>query len=370
MKKQSFILAFIMLFLHNLYSQTQKSTTDGPLYTTSEAIAMGQSKMKDLLTEYPGLSITVGIKDSIIWSEGFGYADVSKNELVSAEHQFRFYSISKSITGMMLIKLMESGQIDMETSVRQYLPNLPEAYHSVLIQHLIAHTAGIRNYNKGEWLKISQDNCETAQDALSTFINDPLISTPGQSSAYSSFGYVLLSAVIESVTGKSYLEYLKTMILAPVGVNSISMNRVDQLNEVTYYEEWNSKKAKGKVAREINNSCKNGAGGLVGTTKDFVRLHLAMLSNQVSTEAFTATYYKSLMQSNGEAINYAFGIGDNINQNGVRTHGHSGSGIGGNAVFLVYPERQLVIAIAGSIESKGMNEKISEIAKLFLELKS
>lgn len=370
MKKLNFIIVFVAFITYDIFGQAPHANLGQAPTTMGVAIAKGRVILNEMLSEYPGVSISVGIKDSIVWSEGFGYADVSKNKAVNPDHQFRYYSLSKSITGMALIKLMESGQIDIEKSAREYLPDLPEVYQKVLIKHLIAHTAGIRNYNKGEWLKISQDNCWKAQDALSVFINDPLVSEPGESMAYSSFGYVLLSAIIESASGKNFIDYLNTMIFEPLGINSISMDgSSNQLNEVTYYEEWNSKKTKGKVARPINNTCKFGAGGLVGTTNDFIKLHLKMLNNDLSTKSFTTIYYSSLKKSDGESVNYAFGIGDNISETGIRTNSHSGSGIGGNAVFIVYPDHQLVIAIAGNIESKEMNTKIGEIAKLFLDLK-
>lgn len=368
MQKLICLLFFTTISLTQVSGQEKVQGSLAPAtIPITEAISQARIKMNDLLSEYPGLSITVGIGDSIVWSAGFGYADISKKEPVSTNHQFRYYSLSKSITGIALIKLMESGLLDIDESIRHYLPDLPDSYQNVKVKQLIAHTAGIRNYKKGEWMQISQHNCVSARDALGVFINDPLIFEPGSSDAYTSFGYVLLSALIESISGKPFIDYLNQSIFEPLGINSIVLDKSTQLtNEVSYYDKWNAKKQKGSESKGVNNTCKFGAGGLVGTTKDFVTLHLKMLNGQLCSKPFTEIYYSSLKRSDGETVGYAFGIGDKIVSSVKHTYGHSGSGLGGNAIFSVYPYNKLVIAIAGNVETKEMNSKIAEIAQLFL----
>ncbi len=360
---------FLILFISaSCLSQTTETAFQTPA-NLSEAIAQSSVIIQELLSEYPGLSIAVGIDDSVVWSKGFGFADVAEKRAMQADHQLRYYSLSKSITGMALIKFIESGSLDIEESVKRYLPDLPEHYQDIKIKHLIAHTSGIRAYNKGEWMKLSKNHCNAPAEALDVFINDPLQSKPGESYSYSSFGYVLISKVIEAISGKTYFDFLQEEFFMPNGITSLKIDQSnDILNEVTYYDRWNVDRGRAVASPAVNNSCKFGGGGFVGKASDLVKLQLLMLNNRISRQDFTNRYYKGFETNDGEPINYAFGLGDRVSESGVRYNAHTGSGRGANTAQLIYPEAKLVVVLLGNRESNIMNQKIGEIAKPFLEL--
>lgn len=359
------------LLMTNLVScQESKSNESLPKPSNlNEAVNLTEKLLKELNYEYPGLSIAIGIHDSIYYAGGYGYANVSKKEVVNSNHAFRYYSLSKSITGIALIKLIELGKLDLESYVVNYLPNLPEHYKSIKVKHLIGHTAGIRGYNKGEWLKISQGNCTKPEEAFNVFINDPLTAKPGNGDKYSSFGYVLLSGLIESVSGQSYMSFLEEYIFNPLDIQSIHLDRSNDIkSEVEYYEKWNLNRITGKLSTEVNNTCKFGAGGLVGNAEDYAKLQLAMINSEIVDEKYSKIYYSSLKNSNGDLVNYAFGLSDRKDDIGRKYNAHSGSGMGANSVFVSYPEEKLVIVILGNIESKEINNRIGDISELFLGL--
>ena len=332
-----------------------------------DAISKARLIANELLEVYPGISIAVGIDNEIVWKEGFGWADAGKLIRVTPEHQFRMYSISKSITGIALSKLVEEQKLDINGSVREYIPELPDLYEPVKVRELINHTAGVRHYNKGEWLKISQDHCDQTDQAISTFINDPLLTAPGDTYKYTSFGYVLLSHLVSRVSGEEFNDFVKQEIFDRVGSETIAPDRSEGVtNEVKYFDKWNLKKAKWKDAIEVNNSCKFGGGGFVGTPEDVVKIQMAMLNSQIVSAETTELYYTGLKNAAGEDTGYAFGIGDAQGSSGLRYHSHTGSAVGANGVMLAYHDSKVVVVILGNLNDNTMNSRVGEIGALFL----
>lgn len=341
-----------------------------PLRTSPE-VEKSREIATALLDTYPGLSISLGIGDELYWKEGFGYADVDKRVEVNPDHQFRFYSLSKAITGLALMKLIEAGRLDIERPIMAYLPDLPSHYHGVKVKYVINHTAGIRHYKNGEWDKISKNHCKGPKEAISTFIHDDLISPPGEQYTYSSFGYVLLSHLIEELSGQPYTEFVQQKIFDPLDLSTIHLDKSTSIvNEVKYYSKWKSKKAKAKEAQTANNSCKFGGGGYLGTTEDMVKLFLAATNGDLFPEELTNLYFKEIPHKNGTSTGYAFGIGDSYTQDGLRFHFHSGSARGASAALLIFPKQEgidqpVVIVATGNLNDDKMNQSIARIASLF-----
>jgi serine beta-lactamase-like protein LACTB, mitochondrial len=321
----------------------------------------------ELLAQYPGLSIAVGINDKIVWSEGLGFSDVANKVKVSENTTFPYYSLSKSITGIALAKLVSSGQLDITKYASYYLPNLPLHYKNVTVAQLIGHSAGVRHYKKGEWMKISKGNCITASESFATFINDPLVQEPGTAFQYSTFGYVILSNIIEAITKTPYNNFIEKEICNPIGVTDIALDQTDKsnINKSIYYENWNNEKSKAKVADDVNNSCKMGGGGLTGSAKSLVMLHLSILNGKILNEKAKNIYYTSLPDNNGQSLKYSFGL-KIAEKDGSSYFSHTGSGLGGNGVILIYPDKKAVIVILGNIENNSMNAVAGKVLSFFL----
>ena len=332
-----------------------------------EAIDRARQQVSELLETYPGISVSVGIGDRIVWSEGFGVIDHETGKVVTPQNKFRYYSLSKSMTGIAAAKLIGEGKLDIEQPLTTYLPDLPGHYSGIKVRHLINHTAGVRHYNKGEWMKISSQHCEKVADALPVFINDPLESEPGTNQSYSSFGYVLLSRVVEAAANKDFVEYLNDEIFAPLDLQKIGIDRSEAAleNQVEKYDNWKQAKGKGKKSPEVNNSCKFGGGGFVGTADDLVMLHLAMLNGDIVGGEVLEQYYSQIPLDNGESTGYAFGIGDNMSQSGFRYHSHTGSAVGGYGIMVIYPETKKVIVMLMNLNDNEVSKVVGNIANNF-----
>lgn len=308
------------------------------------------------------------MKNEIVWSEGFGYADVANKIRVTEQTVFRYYSLTKSITGAAMAKLIHAGQLDITKKVPYYLTNLPEQYQNVTIAQLIGHSSGVRHYKRNEWMKVSKSNCLLASEALGSFINDPLVQLPGASFQYSSFGYTILSAVIESLTKSSFSSYIGNALFKPLGITDISLDQSAhaKADQSLYYESWDNATSKAKEASSINNSCKMGGGGLVGTSRSLALFHLSLLNGKVLESNILQLYYTGLNDNNRQPLKYAFGLRIGENE-GKPYYYHTGSGLGGNGVILVNPEKKAVVVILGNLENDSMNSVAGKILQLFLQ---
>jgi serine beta-lactamase-like protein LACTB, mitochondrial len=274
--------------------------------------------------------------------------------------------LSKSITGIALAKLVSEGRLNISHQITQYMPDLPAHYKQVTVAQLISHTAGVRHYKNNEWMKVSATTCKTAMDAIGVFINDPLEFEPGKEYSYSSFGYVLLSAMVEAITQTPFDEYVRAEVFLPAGVRDIALDKTAEAEsaQTVHYEKWNQQSAKAKVAPVVNNSCKFGGGGFVGSARALATLQLAMLNGKIVTGDALTQYYTSFSRNDGQPVNYGFGIGVG-ESNGMKYHTHTGSAVGANGVMIIYPKEKVVVVLLGNLDDEAMNNVAGKLGRLF-----
>lgn len=153
----------------------------------------------------PGVSVAVGANDLIVWAEGFGWADLEQQVPVTQITRFRIGSVSKPLTAAAAGLLYEQGALDLDAPIQTYVPSFPGKEWPITTRQLMGHTAGIRHY-RNDTEGYSAAHFETVTDALSMFANDPLLFEPGSRYSYSSFGFNLLSAVLEGASQRSFLD--------------------------------------------------------------------------------------------------------------------------------------------------------------------
>lgn len=203
--------------------------------------------------EMKGASVAIMRNDSLIFAKGYGWADEEKEVKMEAGHILRMASVSKLITAIGIMKLQDEGRLniknkvfgpegvmkdsDLDTLIRH------SAYEHLTIEHLLRHQGGFYRdplfSSKDVMNQMRLDHPPTADDFFRLILPKRLRYKPGTTHRYSNFGYLLLSRIIEHVTGKSYEQYIKEEILAPAGCYDmhIAGNYYEDRreNEVRYY---------------------------------------------------------------------------------------------------------------------------------------
>ncbi len=370
MKRMTFtrilVLTFLFFMLQYVSFRTRGADNPNPSGRYYEEIQHSRALMAGLLNEYPGISVAVSIGEDVIWEEAFGWADVQHKIPATPEHQFRYYSLSKSIAGLAAAKLVQDGLLNLDAPVNYYLPDLPEHYCNVKVHQLISHTAGVRHYKKDEWRQISQYQCDSVAQALSVFIDDPLEFEPGVDYTYTSYGYVLLCHVLERASGVAYDDYIQEHFFDLLGLETIGLDQSEtaRRNPSRFYHKWNGKRA--QEAKSVNNSCKFGGGGYIGSAGELMQLHQALVTGRILQPEMTERYYQSFMKADSTAAGYAYGIGLNKTKDGIPFNAHTGSALGGYNILVVVPEQKLVIVMLANRFSDRMIEAAEEILDAFL----
>jgi CubicO group peptidase (beta-lactamase class C family) len=194
--------------------------------------------------------------EKLIYAKGYGWADKERGEWAEVKHIFRIASLSKLITGAAVMKLCEEGKIDLSdrpfaTGATLDLPQFSSIKDSrirnITIDQLLRHKAGFSNRGGDPMFNLSliskrlNLNREAETDEIISYsLNQRLSYNPGHGTRYSNLGYLILSRLIEVVSGLEYEDYVKEHIFKPAGVYDIHLakNYYDEryINEVKYYE--------------------------------------------------------------------------------------------------------------------------------------
>ena len=258
------------------------------------------SVMHQLLESFPGVSIAIGRDSTLFRASAYGYSEMNERK-ATTDTKFRVYSISKLWTSTVAAMLAEEGRLDLNTVVQTYVPEFPDKEYSVTPLHLAYHSSGIRHYKDDEEV-YSKQYCATVEEALHIFKDDPLLFEPGSRQMYSSWGYVLLSAVVEGAAGRSFLNVMDELF-AKAGMLETRHYPDHPDPEIAHaYEQ--EEDGKYKDVTWTNPSCKWGAGGFVSTASDVVHFNVALLGSRLVSPQFV----QLLMEPDENGLHYFGGI--------------------------------------------------------------
>ena len=292
----------------------------------------------------PGASITVMLDGRVIWSEGFGLADVEQQVAATPRTVFRIGSVSKPLTATALGFLVQQGKVDLDAEIQRYVPSFPRKRYPITVRQVAGHLAGIRHYRMGEFE--NQKHYNTVLEGLAVFRDDSLLFEPGTKYQYSSYGWNLISAVIESAAGEPFLPFMRKTVFGPAGMEHTYPEFADSIIpfRADFYA-YDDRTHQMLNAPYVDNSYKWAGGGFVSTSEDLARFGQAMLANQLLRPETTAILWKSQATRDGKETGYGIGWSVNTDAKGRRRVGHTGGAMGGTATLQIYPEQRLVIAI-------------------------
>ncbi len=332
-----------------------------------EAIKQARQIISAIVSDQkiPGLTIAVAADGKIVWSEGFGFADIENAVRATPKTRFRVGSISKLFTAAAVVRLSELGQLDLDAPVQRYVPTFPQKQFDITSRQLVGHLGGIRHYRRDDY--INQKRYETVSDSVRNFQYDPLLHQPGSKYAYSTFGYVLLSAVIEGAAKQDYRDYMQTQVFKPMGMNDTAAD--DNRKLIENRSRFYSKNDEGTISNEIymDTSDRLAAGGFLSTADDLVRFGMSHLSDGFFNPKSRTAIFASQKTSDGKETVVGIGWRIGIDSKGRTIYHHGGDTIGGRAFLIVYPNAKVVIAITSNLSFAKFAEKEAEkIAALFI----
>ncbi len=170
--------------------------------------------------DQPGAAALVIQNGKVVLRKGYGMANLDLGVPVSPDMVFELGSITKQFTAASILLLQERGQLRVEDDITKYLTDYPTHGETITIEHLLTHTSGIPSYTGlPEWISRVREDM-TLQTLIGLFKDKPLEFKPGEKWAYNNSGYILLGAIIEKVSGKSYEQFVEEEIFARLGMKN------------------------------------------------------------------------------------------------------------------------------------------------------
>lgn len=312
--------------------------------------------------QVPGATVAVARGGRLIWSQATGLADLEHRVAVTTDTKFRVGSISKALTSVALARLWEAGSVDLDAPVQRYVPSFPDKGYPISTRQLAGHLSGLPHYTAADVVNRTRYPSVTA--ALDKFKDRPLLFPPGQRYAYSSYGWNLISVVVEAASGQEFLAHMKSVVFDPFGMINTLADQYDSIipNRTGFYHRTST----GTIINgpAVDNSDVWAGGGFLSTAEDLTRFGHGVVTGALLTDRGRVLLFTPMRTADGKETGY--GLGWNVGLLGGRkVVGHGGSHVGASAQLLMIPELDLVVAILTNSNNRGLEPLARELLNLF-----
>ena len=336
-------------------------------------------KIKSYMNKWhmKGASLAITRGDSLVYAKGYGWADEQNEEEMSPRHIMRMASVSKLITAVGIMVLHERGDLNIKDTVFGPSGILNDSlynslikdknYYKITVEHLMRHQGGFRRdplfSSRDVKHQLKLDCAPDADDFCRVVLNRRLKFAPGSWQSYSNFGYLMLSKIIEKVSGQPYEEFIKTEVLEPAGCYDMHIAGTyyedKRDNEVRYY----THEGDGKYIEEYTDSgimvercyggnnipLLSGAGAWCGSPAEIARL-VASIDGRPEVPDIITPESVELMTGYYDKDTFSLGWNDTHPAKGWS---RSGTLSGTTALVKLFPDGECWVFISNTSTWKG-----------------
>ena len=305
----------------------------------------------------PGCAVGVSQRGKIVVNRAYGLASVERSAPLSQSSLFDIGSTQKQFTAAAVLLLVEDGRLSLSDDIRKHLPDLPDYGHKVTIDHLLTHTAGIR-----DWTGLLPLAPEGTDVVALIHRQRGLNFVPGEEWSYSSSGFELAKEIVARVSGKSFAEFTRTRLFEPLGMKSTAY--VPDIlqggpNAALGYQKDG---AGWKQYMRLGNN--RGGGAIVSTVADLVTWTDALNGGKPSSFV-TSKIREPARLANGRKLKYARGLMVDSTPGGLVVS-HSGGAAGFSTWMGHVPDHGLSVAVACNFDPVSATALARRVADLYL----
>ena len=324
---------------------------------------MSLSDLDKKLKEYCALEkisgvLRVTLKDRIIYQSSFGYANDQNQTVFSENAMFTFYSMSKPLCAIGLMKLVEKGLVDLDAHPKKYLPEADGFHEDVTIRHLLHHVSGLPDFEQNMEFcsRYKPGTNDRIREHLKLLTKYPSYFEPNTKGKYENINFVIPALIIENVTGIRYADYMKKEVFEPLGMKTALVDDVNLFaeNRVQGYTLENGM----RIPIEKSYDWMFGAGDVVGTVDDAYCLNKAyknklLLSEKTWKEIVTPSPLNKM------------GLGNTVlGWHGKKCIRHNGGHLGFRTLHIQLPEDDFDIII---LSNSGYGNARADIPEMLYE---
>lgn len=340
----------------NPASQTAEQKPASAAFNTAKISKIEKAVQAEMKKQNEVVGLAVGIisEGRIVYVKGFGYADLEKEIPVGRETMFRWASCAKPITAIAALQLVEKGKLDLEADIQTYVPEFPHKAVRITTRDLLCHQSGISHYGTNV---ISTKRPYTTPNpfedvvlALDHFKETPLLGEPREKYIYSTYGYILLSAVVQRAGHEKFADQVRNRIVRPLGMTTFQPDYqwVNIPNRAVGYRKF------GKItlrSSDTDVSYKLGGGGFISNVDDFALFAQALMNQRLITEDSEKLMWVQQELSNGKTTSYGLGFGvRNKRSDPDFRISHTGSQEKTKTCFLVFPNAKRAVVVMSNSE--------------------
>ncbi|HEV7508454.1 MAG TPA: serine hydrolase domain-containing protein [Thermoanaerobaculia bacterium] len=287
--------------------------------------------------------VLVARHGQVLSQKAWGLANRETKKPNTLDTRFRLGSMNKMFTSVATLQLIEAGKLSLDDTIGKILPDYPnkDVASKVTVRHLLTHTGGTGDIFGPDFEK-NRLTLREHSDYVKLYGSRGLDHEPGAEFRYSNYGFVLLGALIEKVTGTSYYDYVRSHIFQPAGMTS-----TDSLTEAEAVPNRSVGYMKGPGGWAPNTETLpwrgTSAGGGYSTAGDLLRFAQALESGKLISKASLA----AATTPNKEDYGYGFGI---EGEGPLRSYGHSGGAPGMNGDLRIYPQLGYVVISLSNLD--------------------
>lgn len=295
----------------------------------------------------PGMSVAVIRSNDGSFSRHFGLASLEPKRPITAATRFRLGSISKLVTGAIVLKLSEDGRIDLDTPASKLLADDPvfaKLPAEVTVERLLNHTSGLPDFTRDE-LEAKVARGVSTDDDLRIVLRRPSRAPAGQQWAYADAPFRILSRVVERATGQSFGAYVSTRLAPALRLPTLALCEPGRPDHAVGYVAES-----GTLRPEPAYSIRGllGEGGLCANVEDLAKLPVAIARSGWLSQSSLARLTAPTRLADGMIVDYGLGVRRGL-LGPYKAWGHTGGGLHGSwAAVAYYPEAGLSVAVVAN----------------------
>lgn len=309
----------------------------------------------------PGAALLIAEKGKVVYRKAFGMADLELNVPMKPEMVFEIGSMTKQMTAVAVLMLMEEGKLSLQDEITKYIPDYPVQGHKITIHHLLTHTSGIKSYTSmQEWQPLWRNDM-TPEEMIDLFKNQPMDFAPGEHYLYNNSAYFMLGYVIEKASGMSYGKFLKERIFEPLKMNNSYYGSHEQIiqGRASGYQ----KKEDFVNAEYLSLTQPYAAGSVMSNVDDLLTWQMAVRDNKLVKKETIQLAFTDYRLNDGKPIHYGYGWG--LNEiNGSPTIEHSGGIFGYTTNGIWLPEEDVYVVMLTNRDDIGPGDISTRVAAI------
>jgi len=322
--------------------------------------------------DVPGCALGIVKDGKLVYSKGYGIADLEHDIEITPSSVFYIGSVSKQFVTFSILLLEEQGKLNLDDKIQKFLPDFPEYDAPLTIRHFIHHMSGVRDYLTLMYLKGRNylDNIDVYEVYDLIKRQKELNFSPGEKYLYSNSCYFMLAMIVEKASGQSIKEFAHENIFQPLGMKNTLFydDNTDLIkNRVFSYEKKNDGDGFNNLIMRFDLV---GSGGVYSNIEDLFLWDQNFYDNKLGKggQAIIDKMHEEGLLNNGESSGYAFALGI-AKYKGLKTVSHSGALAGYRAELMRFPEEKFSVIVLANRGDANPTSKAFNVADIFLKEK-